>query len=852
MKGLSGKQITSFIGKSDIEKLQSYITQIQEISNTGLFSFADNENQGLAILQAERYATALKDVDAAQTALLLSTQGLANAQIQQVLAAQNLTTAQQYEALSSAGLLKSKTALTNVEVQSTLQKAFSVEMSEADAAAKANETMASLGLSAAIQGENAQTTILTSKKLAELVESHKLTMAQAEEIAVRTGLTLSLKTQSSVMPRWIATLKAATLAVWDQIKATGVWLATTPAGWVTAAISAVALFAGSLSFLKKKHSETIEKIKESAETAQASIDSLNSTFQDTKAKAESALQAYNKLSDGIDLLSNKNLSLSDDDYQEFLNANNELASVFPQLVKYYDANGNAILNLGSNAEEAAEKINALVDAQKQQLASDIQEELPDVFAGLHQKAKEQNAENLFNISNSSFVGSIEQLQKIQSIIEKITGKKLDIQTSVEGNHFIDTYGALDLGEQLRVYQDVLSDKNYDALSDTTAQADKALSDIIRQYGSIQKAISALDTDSINREYQMQLQNIFTGLSSDDTYNTLDENTQHIVSSLISNLDYASVADEVAGSYNNDIIAYLQDNIIQPIADTLSDENTASTVQEAYKNLLSLNTDDALSSNIDKVRQYITTIAGALNRDFDEVAAGLGYDLDAKTAKVSNAQKKITGTDSVQANNQYDAKNAEMNQYIATLSEKEIDLLLNIPDDTKISTKEELENYLNSISDSSILSPITSSIEQISSLLEPQFTKLGEAYRNIFTEDGYTTENIDTSMLEGLRETFAQMESVTGTAFDTDELESFFAVLTSGTSDTEKMQKAFDDLASSSLDSTGILENLSEANANAVKTQLEALGVSNAQEIVNASLMQSENALANAQEEVTRL
>ncbi|MCI8598947.1 MAG: hypothetical protein HFJ10_11015, partial [Lachnospiraceae bacterium] len=276
ISGLSSKQLNILVNDLPAAELQSYINKIKEINNVDYGDFDTS--------QIQNYANALSDLAPTQTALLLSAQGLSNAKIQETLAAQGLTDTQQYEAFSNAGLLKSKVSLTAAESQYAIQKAFITEMSQADAAAKASETMASLGLSAALQGEGTETVKLTAKKLAQLVEQKKLTDAQAKEIAIRVGLTNSIKSQAtSAIPAWIANIKAMTIATWDQIKATAVWLATTPAGWATAAVGAIAAVIGGMT-IYKKHLESIRQA--TAESANAyketssSIDGYVSKYQE--------------------------------------------------------------------------------------------------------------------------------------------------------------------------------------------------------------------------------------------------------------------------------------------------------------------------------------------------------------------------------------------------------------------------------------------------------------------------------------------------------------------------------------------------------------------------------------------
>ena len=143
--------------------------------------------------------------------------------------------------------------------------------------------------------------------------------------------------------------------------------------------------------------------------------------------------------------------------------------------------------------------------------------------------------------------------------------------------------------------------------------------------------------------------------------------------------------------------------------------------------------------------------------------------------------------------------------------------------------------------------ITSSVQQIASQLEPQFAKLGEAYKNIFTTDGFTLENVDNSMLEDLRTTFSDIGEEIGVTFDESQLEPFFDALTdnSGTSEeqAERVQQAFNNLATSYFYSTDTLDKLNESTAEAIQKQLEELNVVNAKEVVYDTLAAKTEAVA---------
>ena len=139
--------------------------------------------------------------------------------------------------------------------------------------------------------------------------------------------------------------------------------------------------------------------------------------------------------------------------------------------------------------------------------------------------------------------------------------------------------------------------------------------------------------------------------------------------------------------------------------------------------------------------------------------------------------------------------------------------------------------------------ITSSVEQIAKQLEPQFAQLGEAYKEIFTEDGFTLDNVDNSMLEGLRTTFAEIGEEIGVTFDSSKLEPFFNSLTNGTATSEQVQQAFNDLATAYFYSTDTLQNLNDTTAESIQKQLEELGVVNAKDVVYDTLSVKTEALA---------
>lgn len=139
--------------------------------------------------------------------------------------------------------------------------------------------------------------------------------------------------------------------------------------------------------------------------------------------------------------------------------------------------------------------------------------------------------------------------------------------------------------------------------------------------------------------------------------------------------------------------------------------------------------------------------------------------------------------------------------------------------------------------------ISSSVSQIATQLKPQFDELAEAYKEIFSEDGFSVNVVDNEMLENLRSAFEDIEEDVGVSFDTTELNKFFSVLTNGASTAEDVQEAFNKLATAYLYSTDTMENLNDETAQAIEQQLQEMGVTNAHEVVTAALAQKKAELA---------
>lgn len=95
----------------------------------------------------------------------------------------------------------------------------------------------------------------------------------------------------------------------------------------------------------------------------------------------SIAKRYAELSQGVNPFTNENKSLPTDEYEEFLDLNEQLTGLFPSLTRNYDENGNSVLGLSGSVDSVTESIKALVEQEKELAKAKIRENIEQYFDG---------------------------------------------------------------------------------------------------------------------------------------------------------------------------------------------------------------------------------------------------------------------------------------------------------------------------------------------------------------------------------------------------------------------------------------------------------------------------------------
>lgn len=632
----------------------------------------------------------------------------------------------------------------------------------------------------------------------------------------------------------------------------------------------------------------VEKARECTDKLFAEFKSMNDTLADHKKTVSELADRYDELSKGVSLSTNDNISLSTEEYEEFLDINEQMAQSFPELAKGIDENGNSILTLGTKGITAKEQLEELLQTEEDLNNFRIAQGLEEAFKGVYTYVEDANeaTEKL----NGTIGDSNEAMSKLQDIAENgidISGENNQLIISGNTNNQAEFdylnaltdsvnefWEALDPERRVQFDPSTLFLQNHDQTTGAfelyantyglTSEEITELENIIRD--NVGDASGAL-LDSISdqsQELQEQIKKsenawtdfiptLVSGMKSKQTFKNLDSDLQGIAIQIVEGLDY-SYADAMK-EWDPDPYAYVRDKIIDPLSKL--DDAGKEKLTSSFEGLFKLDAENLSQSSQAEIEKFITTIATLLEKDPLEIRVALGFDIEDTQNRynvaLNKAKHQLGGYSyndrGVEATNDIGKSIQDFwNENVITeedwtLWEK---VTAGIKDATAaMNAYTEAKKNANDVEliDDSFIPTISSSIQQLATQLEPQFAKLGEAYKDIFTTDGFTLDNVDNSMLDGLRESFAEIEEEIGVTFDASKLEPFFDTLTDSASTADQVQQAFNDLATAYLYSTETLEYLNEETAESIVKQLEEMGVANAQEVVYDALNEKTQELA---------
>ena len=445
----------------------------------------------------------------------------------------------------------------------------------------------------------------------------------------------------------------------------------------------------------------IESIKESCKSAEEKLADLNTKFQEISSKAQETAKNFQQLkssvadiaprfaelSKGVDSFGN-NISLTDDEYTEFLKLNNEIAEMFPELNMGFDSNGNAMLALTGSADTLEQSLLDLVEVQRKLANEEIAKQIPDQIDAL------KDYDELSEKTLKDYQDRLEAYQEAKDDLEQrhsqeaIDGAKKmygdDWQSEMLLNDQNSTFSVT--AQSIWGYSE--EDKAaWRAMIDDFVSEDGLTIDWYKLLNSqeFQNRISGMEKyiNDFEQKSKYKWKSLASYMNAwvqtDDIYNTLDDQMQKVVSQMVSNLEYGT--DELDES--EEIKKYIKDNILTPL------QNASPEIKQAFSDMFSIGTDDKSTTEyIKKIKEKAQEIADNSDFTYDEVLKNTGFeDIISEYEKSANSiLNSLKDT--------YDGTDDDLKNKIYQLSPDELTKAFDYIKDYGIKTWDDLESALH--------------------------------------------------------------------------------------------------------------------------------------------------------------
>ncbi len=433
-----------------------------------------------------------------------------------------------------------------------------------------------------------------------------------------------------------------------------------------------AVIKGGIALIDYLH-ESEEEIIERGQKAQDNITKAQEAYSSKKDLIDSSAEKYGKLSEGVDRETNRNINLTSEEYDEFLETGNQLAELFPQLVIGYDSQGNALLDLSSNADKTTSSLKELLEQERQLASFTAAENVQDAFEGVMTQ---------INQIKETIENSQETIEELNLIKEELSnGESFDTKISYNGSTAQLSLPALEdindseIESRLRKRGALINalqaqgldlawessdPTNYSwtgVIENVTQEQLDALSDTYQTYlaqgmndigGTLSEEIlsTGIDEKEVRALWNSVIDPLTMSLSVYDGYDEFNDEIKQAISKGIGSIDPLTEWINENGTIDmpKNVRAYVREKFLDPITE-LSTEG-----QEAVGNLFTFDTPDMpvedymsqLDSLMSSVYKYFEQTYGTdASRVFNDFQVAFGFKVvDENGEAIDSTQQMI--------------------------------------------------------------------------------------------------------------------------------------------------------------------------------------------------------------------
>lgn len=543
-----------------------------------------------------------------------------------------------------------------------------------------------------------------------------------------------------------------------------------------------------------------------------SFNNLLSSANEYDKKSRELISDFEELSKGVDLLG-RNVSLTDDEFETYKDISNQIADMFPELIKGWDDQGNAILKLRDNMDLLNESSKELKRSAYLELINGNKE---SGTKGANDILKE------YNKTFDNWTGKYALREAAESFLNA------DSAQGFTNLH----YGYK--GHRIDGYKEFASTTGIDKASIKNL-SDKELADIKR---NIHMYVSQIDS-----ELESEVSNVRTladayfnyALLSDDKYSDIANNdkVRDSISAMISSMD-AEFINQKGLTKSKEVLQDYVNNILELVSDPENGEKASQAIAGLFSVDYSNMPLDQAKNIVDKYIDYLVELFG---EDPTELKIRFGVDdIDKQYNNLISAREK--GVEKYSSASTEDFVKNDLDQFATENSINTQDEIAfwNKCIEESDTREEAMQMYLDSAKQ--ITEPfdklsVTDTVEKLKKEIKPVFDGLASAYDDVFKDglkENFTLENVDIDTLDSIKSAIEGFNEVDGIDIPMEHFERFAEVLTNTDSTAEDVQEQFDHLVDVILSASAI--EVTGENFDILRQTLTQLGVTNAEEVLN--------------------
>ena len=436
-----------------------------------------------------------------------------------------------------------------------------------------------------------------------------------------------------------------------------------------------------------------ESAKDIAKAAKDAIDDYNSTMstlRKNKQTIDEVSDSYERLSKGVDLNTNENISLTTASYEEYLDICNKIGDMFPELVTGFDEQGNAILNLKGNVDQLTQAYDEATSAANRTLMAEgttIYKDARNKVGALEWTNPDDDDDDSVTLgAKTATILANQILSDIEAggiSVNDVSSDLLDLK---------EKYGGVMVGYGIdQVLADAGVDMEYaDLFDEDNAEALAAVEQKLQSYIQTQKAQLEASADNLKT-----LMNAYMG--EEAIFKGLDSQYQSLIQQTVGDIDSEFIYTNFTS--DADMYSWVQENIVKPFKDP--DVIAAvDAITELQTNLSQ--SDMSYAEYKEQLSQYVSELNQHIEND--EVVASIKVNLgvDEKSLETSKNHiasilahsYKSTGRD-ILGNNQIELTE-EARAKIESLSMEDLQIAgqLEVPEGVQLSWDELLMRIQN--------------------------------------------------------------------------------------------------------------------------------------------------------------